>query len=409
MLPSRRRWAEGLGPARLGSAGPALGALVAFGVIGLALGGCNSRPAPEETVQPFVFKALNLRQQDGLGRPAWQITSPEARYDSSRRVAQASQISGTIYAAGKPLYRLTASSGIVLNDGELIQLEGIARLVRLGPRPLELETRRLRWFPRNQRMELDLRPRASQAELQLSADQALILLDQDKVELRGNPLLLQRPEPKQPQSARLELRVAKADWWLNSGELQAPGPVRAQRRLAAAQPPQTLTSPLLQGNTLRQQLVLAAPVRFLDPQHKAELLAGETEIDLRRQLVHSSRPFQGRVNQLQLAGESFELRNDQTLAVIDKGCDLRQPGEQLRSQRCQWNWTTQAIEASGQVSLSRRANNQLTRAEQLKGQLGADGLAVFTSPASRVHTQLQLPPSGAKPVKRQAAKPVIEL
>jgi hypothetical protein len=377
--------------------------------MGASLGGCSGRPEPEEVVQPFVFRALNLRQQDGLGRPAWQITSPEARYDSRRRVAQAREIKGTIYAAGKPLYRLTATSGIVLNDGELIQLEGKARLARLGPQPLQVETRRLRWYPRQQRIELDLRPRARQAELELSADRALILLDRDKLELRGNPLLLRRPGPKQPQSAPLELRVAQADWWLNSGQLRAPGPVRAQRQLAAGQPPQTLTSPMLQGNTLSQQLVLQAPVRFGDPQHRANLLAGETEIDLRRQLVHSSRPFSGRVDQLQLAGESFELRNEQTLAVIDRGCELQQPGEQLRSQRCQWNWTTQAIEASGQVSLRRRANNQLTRAERLKGQLGPDGLAVFTSPASRVFTQLQLPASGAKPARRQAAKPAIEL
>ena len=405
MVPSRRPRTARLGPVRAGL----LWAAIALGAMGAALGGCSGRPEPEEAVQPFVFKAMNLRQQDGQGRPAWQITSPEARYDSSRRVAQARDIKGTIYAAGKPLYRLTATSGIVLNDGELIQLEGRASLARLGPQPLRVETRRLRWYPRQQRIELDLRPRASQAELELNADRAVILLDRDKLELRGNPLLLRRPGPQKPQSAPLELRVAEADWWLNSGQLRAPGPVRAQRQLAAGQPPQTLTSPLLQGNTVSQQLVLQAPVRFGDPQHKAILLAGETEIDLRRQLVHSSRPFRGRVDQLQLAGEGFELRNEQTLAVIDRGCELDQPGEQLRSQRCQWNWTTQAIEASGQVSLRRQANNQLTRAEQLNGQLGADGLAVFTSPASRVHTQLQLPPSGAKPAKRQAPKPAIEL
>ena len=405
MVPSRRPRAARLGAVRAGLPWAA----IALGTMGAALGGCSGRPEPEEAVQPFVFKAMNLRQQDGQGRPAWQITSPEARYDSSRRVAQARDIKGTIYAAGKPLYRLTATSGIVLNDGELIQLEGRASLARLGPQPLRVETRRLRWYPRQQRIELDLRPRASQAELELNADRAVILLDRDKLELRGNPLLLRRPGPKKPQSAPLELRVAEADWWLNSGQLRAPGPVRAQRQLAAGQPPQTLTSPLLQGNTVSQQLVLQAPVRFGDPQHKAILLAGETEIDLRRQLVHSSRPFRGRVDQLQLAGEGFELRNEQTLAVIYRGCELDQPGEQLRSQRCQWNWTTQAIEASGQVSLRRRANNQLTRAEQLNGQLGADGLAVFTSPASRVHTQLQLPPSGAKPAKRQAPKPAIEL
>ncbi|MFM7266846.1 MAG: hypothetical protein ACKOZW_14910, partial [Cyanobium sp.] len=68
--PSRRR-----PPARL--------PLVLVAVLALpSLAGCVRRPAPrEEGSLPFVFRSLNLRQQDRQGRPAWELTSPEARYD----------------------------------------------------------------------------------------------------------------------------------------------------------------------------------------------------------------------------------------------------------------------------------------------------------------------------------------
>ena len=84
--------------------------------------GCRTQVSKEEPSQPFVFRSLNLRQKDSSGRPLWELTSPEVRYDLGRRVAQARDLRGTIYAKGQPLYLITASSGTVINDGELVQL-----------------------------------------------------------------------------------------------------------------------------------------------------------------------------------------------------------------------------------------------------------------------------------------------
>ena len=377
------------------------------------LGGCQERLAKEEPAVPFVFRSLNLRQQDPQGRPAWQLTSPEARYDLSRKVAQARELRGTIFSGGKPLYRLSATSGTVLNDGALIQLEGMATLERIGPQPVVVRARRVRWYPRQERMELDQRPVATDRDLQISANRAVFLINQDKLELRGAPAFTRRSpqassKPQTPAQKAVEdivLTVSSADWYPTSGNLEAPGPVRAVRRVAAGKPPQTLTSPFLRGNTLQQRLVLQGPVRFVDPGAKAQLLGGETAIELVRQAVISRQPFTGSIDKLQLAGNGFELLNSQTLAVISPGCVLRQPGETLTAQSCQWNWTTQAIQARQNVVLERQANEQITRARQLDGRMGADGLALFTSPGSRVNTRVRVSSSrqggGAKPQQNQ--------
>lgn len=381
-----------------------------------SLAGCQERlTKPEEPAVPFVFRSLNLRQQDPQGRPAWQLTSPEARYDLSRKVAQARELRGTIFLAGQPLYRLSATSGTVLNDGAVIQLEGIATLERLGPQPVVVRARRVRWYPRQERMELDQRPTATDRDLQISADRAVFLINQDKLELRGSPEFTRRTQPApgaKPQPPELVLKVATADWFPSSGKLIAPGPVRATRRQPGGRPAQTLTSPFLRGNSVQQQLQLQAPVRFSDPGAKAQLQAGETTLDLTRQAVVSLQPFSGAIDKLQLAGQGFQLLNAENLAVITPGCVLRQPGETLTARRCQWNWITQAIQARGEVVLQRKANDQITRAQRLDGRIGAAGLAEFSSPGSRVNTRVRLPaeaPKASGSRQAPAARPPIGL
>ena len=133
----------------------------------LLLLGCQTQDAREEPPQPFVFRSLNLRQKGTDGLPLWELSSPEARYDLGRRVAQARDLSGTIYAKGQPAYRLKATSGTVINDGEVVRLEGLTRLVKLGPKPLLITAQRLRWYPRQERMVIDHSPQASQGDLRL--------------------------------------------------------------------------------------------------------------------------------------------------------------------------------------------------------------------------------------------------
>ena len=369
-----------------------------------ALVGCSQRVSEQESVQPFVFRSLNLRQQDSQGRLAWTLSSPEARYDLSRRLAQARGLQGVIYRAGQPAYALRANSGTVLNDGEVIQLEGEASLEQLGGQPVLIRAQRVRWLPRRGLMDLDLQPEALDRQLRLTAQRARFLIPTDKLELRGSPTLerYSKPVVRSRGTAALAkgpvpeivLVATRADWFPRSGALQAAGPIRSQRRGGQGQPPQTLTSPSLSGNTLRQQLSLSAPVRFRDPGRQAWMEAGITEILLASRQVESAAPFQGQVGRLQVRGQGFRLLLDQQTAVVTAGCRLQQPGESLQAERCRWNWQSQAVRALGDVQLRRQANQQLTRSDRLDGRLGSDGLAVFTSPGGgRVNTQVVVPPA----------------
>ena len=344
--------------------------------------GPRKEPA-QSSGTPFVFQALNLRQQDSQGRLLWRVSSPEARYDLDRRIAQSRQLRGEIFANGVPLYRLQASHGIVLGDGEVLQLEGDVTVQRLGGDPVVIRADRMRWYPQQQRLELDRHALARTPSLELLARQATLWFDRDRLELRGRPELRQQD---------LRLRVQQLNWSPGTGVLVAEGPAVASSG-GAAHNPRTLKAAGLSGNTQTRTLLLAEPVILTAPAQQAWLRAQASSVDLKHNTISSPHAFAGGVAQLAISGDGFRLDlNDQTATIL-RDCRLHRPDAALQAGRCSWNWTTQQVIASGGVAVQRSSNQQTTRARSLNGKLGAQGQLVFSSPGSRVVSRFRLPKS----------------
>ena len=393
-------------------------ALPLLGSLGM-LAGCVSTTPKQETAEPFLFRSLDLRQQDPQGQPAWSLTSPEARYDITKRLAKARQPRGLIYRNGKPHYDIRANGGTVLNNGEVIQLEGAVVVTLLGPDPVQIHADQLRWIPRRDLMEIDRRPWASDHRSRLSAESARFYVLQDRLELRGNPQLRQwaaapkgRPDPVGLGQPDLVLTTASAIWHPRTGALSAPGPVLGEHHEPRGSG-QTLRASSLGGNLRQQRLALEAPVQVVDLSRKAVLDAQRTVWDLAARTLSSDQPFQARIDRLQVKGDRLAIDLGREMVSIPQACQLLQPGEQLQANQCLWHWPKGQIRASGGVVVRRTANRQITRAQELQGRIGKNGLAVFSSPGARVQSQLTLPPAGAKPPgaaqkghRPQAAPPV---
>jgi len=342
---------------------------------GLLLGCRPQTGQRQESTPPFIFRALDLHQQAQNGRSGWRLTSPEARYDIRRHLARAIEPRGEIYFRGKPLYRMAATSGTVINDGQVVLLEGTIEVQRLGPEPLVLRASRVRWLPQQQLMEIDRHPSAQDQHSRVLARRARFLLDRQRLELRGrtqlqwrrqahNPLL---PTPPGPE---VLLDVVSADWQLDSGALRAAGPVRGRRSIAGVVagaaagtgPFQTLSAAALEGNTLQRRLSLMAPVRLNDPSQRTELQARGLAIDV----------------------------VTTTMETLAPTCQLLRPGERLEADLCRLNWSTGTFLAEGHVLYNRSANHQSTRGSRLEGRLGDDGIVVFTAPGSKVVSQFRV-------------------
>lgn len=338
--------------------------------------GCRPQVSQrQEGTPPFIFRALDLHQQAPNGRSGWRLTSPEARYDIRRHIARAIEPRGEIYSRGKLLYRLAATSGTVINDGQVVLLEGRIEVQRLGQEPLVLRASRVRWLPAQQVMEIDRHPSAQDRHSRVLARRARFLLDRQRLELRGRTQLQWRRQASNPlvaSTSRPEvlLDVTSADWQLDSGALTAAGPVRGRRSLAGTTVPavataaqfQTLSAAALAGNTLQRRFSLAAPVRLDDPGQRAVLQARGLAIDV----------------------------GTTTMETLAPTCELLRPGERLEADLCRFNWGSGAFVAEGHVLYNSSANHQSTRGSRLEGRLGDDGSVVFTAPGSKVVSQFRL-------------------
>lgn len=376
------------------------------------LSGCVNRLANDQDAPPFVFRSLDLNFRHPDGSLAWELKAPEARYDIERRLVQAVRMRGVIYERGKPLYRITAPAGTVINDGELIELEGEPRLDRLQGQATTIRADRLRWTPKSQLIEMQGAPRALQRDLEITAEQARFLIAEDKLELRGKPTLrhwqkrLKGSSPRRQQDVRtpdLLLRVVQADWHPGSGQLRASGPAVAKRRQAGQRQLQTLTASALEGNTKTRTMSLLAPVRAMDPARDAVIKAQRTELDLDAQTLSSVAPFTARTGPSQAWGDAFLIDFSRQIARVPAGCHLSQPQESLSANQCQWDWKRRHFAASGSVELRRMQPQQITRSSVLQGRLGPQGEAVFTSPGGRVMSTLRIPPRAPKPARRAPA------
>ena len=386
----------------------------------LLLGACRgSSPARKaEVVPPFVFRSLDLKQQTPKGEPAWQMTSPEARYDLRRRIAQAISPKGVIYAAGKPRYRLQADSGTVINDGEAILLEGHLRVERLGPQPFLLLADRARWLPQKQLMLIDRRPAAYDRQGRLRAQRARFLFNDDRLELTGQPQLDRWSRSFDPfgalpkEAPAIVLQASQVNWNPGNGNLLATGPLLGQRSpadRAAGAAPQQLSAEGLEGNTQTQLFTLKGNVNYSDTSKGDSFVGRDLQFNPASSEASSSSSFQASYGTLQASGAALRVDGKGHWLRIEGDCQVSNPDGRLGAQRCAWNWRSGAVEAEGAVRLERHSNGQLTLGGSISGQLGKQGKILIRAPGGRVVSQFRLParPAEPPPPPRPAPEPIV--
>ena len=365
-------------------------------IVFVALVGCASE-RPSSTVQspPFVFRSLKLEQKNKQGLIDWSLNSPEARYELSRRLVRARLPVGVLYRKGKPSFRVQSDLALVINDGEQILLEGDVRLQQLNGSRLLIQGDRLRWRPEEGLLLIEQRPRASDKDSRISASTAELQQKTNDLTLKGVVQLERWSDDADPSRPDSTLRSGMARWNLDTGVLNAEGPVLAQRRDQEGTVLEQLQGNSLKGNTRVGDLMVMAPVIVRMPRQNGVLRAQDTTWNFRTQIVRTEQPFEAELDRTTILGRAFKAQLKKSTVVVNGDCRIQQPGESLEAETCRWNWTTENVLAEGNVRLRRDANDQLTRASTLEGKVGEQGRITFTAPGGKVQSQVRFPSDGS--------------
>ena len=357
---------------------------------------------------PFVFRSLKLDQKKADGLMDWSLNSPEARYELSRQLVRARQPVALLYKDGKPSFRVKSNLALVVNDGEQILLEGDVRLQQLSGAKLLIQGDRLRWKPDQGLLLIEQRPRATDGSSRIAATQAELQQRTNDLTLKGVVELERWNKDADESKADTTLRTGEAQWNLDSGILQAKGPVLGQRRDEEGTVLEQLQGQNLRGNTLQGDITVQAPVNVQIPREKGVLRAQDTTWNFRDQTIRSAQSFEADLDRAQIFGGRFRANLDDTTVDVLSDCRIEQPGEKLTADRCLWNWESEEVLAEGNVQLQREANEQITRASRLQGRVGEQGLITFTAPGGKVESQVkfQSEQQNPSPDRRKQSAPV---
>ena len=338
------------------------------------LAGCvSTSDQANEVAPPFVFRSLNLNQRRDDGSRDWDLISPEARYELDSRTVQAKSPSGLVYRDDEPYLRISAEQATVVNDGERIVLEGNVKLQQLTDQRLLIEGERLVWTPVHSHIVVDRQPKALDSRSQLSAERFVLMQDRDQLRLDGPTRLLHWPETRSTETTSdTEILGGSGTWNLKSGRLTVSGPVTARR-----DDDSVLTASALEGDTAAQFLDLIKPVSLNLGDDRGTVAAQTTRWNYVDRQFRSSGPVEGRRMDMRMRGIGFVMDEGRSTLDVISACRLEQPGEQLQAQRCSWNWSSQEIIAESD-------------AQRLKGQVGDDDRIRFNPADGRVRSKFRL-------------------
>jgi LPS export ABC transporter protein LptC len=356
---------------------------------GCLFSSCASKPATQNQNQsstPFIFRSLDLKQRRPDGVRDWELKSPEARYNTAARTVRARIPKGILYFEDKPSFMISAEHATVLNDGELVVLEGTVRLKRLGAEPLLIQGDRLIWRPALSTMVINQRPAALNRNSRIVSD-SLIFQQESGQLLFSGPTKLSRWEKNYSATLAPQTVITAGNgrWNLNTGIIAAVGPILANQNNG-----RELTAASIQGNTKKNFLDLKAPVQFKLEQDDAIVNAGETRWNFEQNQLSSKAPVSASLPKSDVSGIGFIIDIRNNLLTIANSCQVAQPDKNVRAKSCTWDWSKDLLTASGNVNLKESKTGQVQRAQHMEGTLNQNGSIRFSPTRARVKTQIKL-------------------
>ena len=334
---------------------------------------------------PFIFRSLDLKQRRPDGSRDWELTSPEARYNTAARTVRAKIPKGILYFEDKPSFMISAEHATVLNDGELVVLEGTVRLKRLGVEPLLIQGDRLIWRPGLSTMVINQRPSALNKNSKIISS-SLIFQQESGQLLFNGPTKLSRWEKNYSSTLdpQIVITAGNGRWNLNSGIIAAVGPVIANQTNG-----RQLTAASIRGNTTKNFIDLKAPVQFQLEEEDAVVDAGETRWNFERNQLLSKAPVSASLPKGDIRGIGFIINLPKNTLTISNSCHIEQPDKNLRAKSCSWNWSSDLLTAAGNVNLKESNSGQVQRGERIEGAFNPDGSLRFLPSEDRVKTQIK--------------------
>lgn len=339
---------------RLVGGGAAIAAL-AIGVYTLVAPGPGPNPgAGDSTADPepgLTLRDVTLEQPNDQGQLLWRVKGKEVTYSADQQVAFITRPDGDLFQDGEVIYKVTAETGEVRENGSVILLRGniVATGVKNGS---ILRGNEMEWRPQDDVLIMRDQITGTHPQLRAAADEARVFNRENRMELKGN--VVANTVVADPQTEPwLKLQAEELAWFWEDERIDSAQPLRVEQfkqntitdvvtgqrgsvnlaeRLVALRGqvamqmlelPLNMTSEAMDWQVAEEKVAVNQPLTLVHPENRIRVTARQGQMDLAQQQIVLTQDVVA-------IGETNQTR--------------------MTSDRLNWNVETQTVVAEGRVN-----------------------------------------------------------
>jgi LPS export ABC transporter protein LptC len=271
--------------------------------------------AATEIEGSLVFKNVTLDQADEKGRPLWKVKAKQATYTKDKKLGRIDNPSGDLYQDGKVVLQVSADTGEIREDGQLVFLKGqiTATDTRNGA---VFKGDELEWRPKEDLLVVRNNLKGIHPQLQATAKEGRYFTRKQQVELLGqvaaiakDPDLQMKTEQllwqiqaqkvisdKRTQMERYKAKIVTDRVEADKSEVNLKTKVAILKQniqLTSIDPPLLMSSNSAIWNLKTETVLSDQPVRIVHQKENVILTANQGQIDLARKVANLTGGVQG--------------------------------------------------------------------------------------------------------------------
>jgi len=356
------------------------------------LTGCIEAPPPPSPT-PGVKKAVDgpqltlnnavLEQANAQGQTLWKIQAVRSIYSQNSKIAKLEQITGNLFQDGEVVLEVSAKSGDIEQNGEVIFLKGdiIATDKRNGA---VFQAKELKWYPQEGLLKVNKNFRGSHPQLEISALEAKYYSRSQRLELIGNIIGTNTEE-------KIQLKTEHLYWELAQEKLKGNKPVEIVRYENNTVTDQVVANSL-EIDFKKNLAELAGNIQFKSINPQVQVATNKASWNYQNRTINVPVPVEVKQQKEQLTMNANQAKVDLTkkVAYLEggvKGTSLQKKA-QIYSDQLVWSFEQEIINATGNVVYQQGEPKMQLKGVKAVGKLQDNSIVVSGNNNTKVLTEI---------------------